>query len=111
MIFKRVRMEGYRALRDPVELSGLGLGLPLIHGPNETGKLALVSVLARAFFDRSITQQKDIRALRPGGTELAPRVTVEFETQGKRFRLEKKFLDEEGSSLSEWSGERFERVA
>jgi DNA repair exonuclease SbcCD ATPase subunit len=111
MILHRVRIEGYQALRNPIELSGLGVGLHVIHGPNETGKSTLIAAIARAFFDRYNTTDQDLRATQPWGTELAPRVTLEFETQGKRFRLEKRFLDEESSALSEWTGSRFERVA
>lgn len=111
MILKRVQVEGYKALRNPVELKDLGLGIHLIHGPNETGKSTLVSAIARALFDRYNTQDQEIRALRPWGTELAPRVTLELEAAGKVYRLEKRFLDEESSALSEWNGSRFERVA
>jgi DNA repair exonuclease SbcCD ATPase subunit len=111
MILRRIRIEGYKALRNPVDLSDMGPGLHLIHGPNETGKSTLMSAVARALFDRYNTQDQEIKALRPWGTELAPRVLLEFDTGGKRLRLEKRFLDEESSALSEWNGTRFERVA
>ena len=94
-----------------MELKDLGVGIHLIHGPNETGKSTLISAIARAFFDRYNTQDQEIRSLRPWGTELAPRVTLEFEAQGNVYRLDKRFLDEESSALSEWNGSRFERVA
>ncbi|MGK5083793.1 AAA family ATPase [Bdellovibrionota bacterium FG-1] len=111
MILKRLEIEGYKVLRNRVELKNLGLGVYLIHGPNETGKSTLISALSRAFFDRYNTQDQQIKDLRPWGTDLAPQITVEFETFGKVYRLEKRFLDQQTSALSEWNGSRFERIA
>ena len=36
---------------------------------------------------------------------------LEIETQGKRYRIEKGFLDAAASRLLEWTGERFEPMA
>ncbi|WP_254380095.1 AAA family ATPase [Corallococcus exiguus] len=111
MILNRLRVQHFRCFRNPVELSGLGLGVHVIHAPNESGKTSLVLALARALFDRHNTKDRTIHQLRPWKTDLSPRITVEFETGGRRYKLEKAFLDEASSLLEEWTGARFERIA
>jgi nitroreductase len=111
MILRRLRVQHFRCFRNPVELSGLGTGVHVIHAPNETGKSSLVLAVARALFDRYSTKDREIQQLRPWQTTLSPRITLEFETGGKRYRLEKGFLDDASSLLEEWTGTRFERLA
>lgn len=111
MILRRLRVQHFRCFRNPVELSGLGTGVHVIHAPNETGKSSLVLAVARALFDRYSTKDREIQQLRPWQTTLSPRITLEFETAGKRYRLEKAFLDDASSVLEEWTGTRFERLA
>jgi DNA repair exonuclease SbcCD ATPase subunit len=111
MILRRLRVQHFRCFRNPVELSGLGTGIHVIHAPNETGKSSLVLAVARALFDRYSTKDREIQQLRPWQTTLSPRITLEFETAGKRYRLEKAFLDDASSVLEEWTGTRFERLA
>ncbi|MBZ4373524.1 AAA family ATPase [Corallococcus sp. AS-1-6] len=111
MILNRLRVQHFRCFRNPVELSGMGLGVHVIHAPNESGKSSLVLALARALFDRHNTKDRTIHQLRPWKTDLSPRITMEFEAGGRRYKLEKAFLDEASSLLEEWTGARFERVA
>jgi len=111
MILRRLRVQHFRCFRNPVELSGLGLGVHVVHAPNEMGKSSLVLALARALFDRYSTKDREIQNLRPWGTNLSPRVLVELDAGGKRYRLEKVFLDGAMSTLDEWTGTRFERLA
>jgi DNA repair exonuclease SbcCD ATPase subunit len=111
MILRRLRVQHFRCFRNPVELSGLGTGVHVIHAPNETGKSSLILAVARALFDRYSTKDREIQQLRPWQTTLSPRITLEFETAGKRYRLEKAFLDDASSILEEWTGTRFERLA
>ena len=58
----------------------------------------------RALFDRHTCKDAEIRALKPTGTDLAPRVSVEFETGEGRFRAEKTFLQSPTSALREYTG-------
>lgn len=111
MILRKLRVQNFRCFRNPVELSGLGTGVHVIHAPNESGKSSLVLAVARALFDHHSTQDREIQQLRPWKTDLSPRITLEFETGGRRFQLEKAFLDEATSLLDEWTGTRFERLA
>jgi hypothetical protein len=111
VILRKLRVQHFRCFRNPVELSGLGAGIHVIHAPNETGKSSLVLAVARALFDRHSTKDREIQQLRPWQTALSPRVFLEFETGGKLYRLEKAFLDDATSLLDEWTGSRFERLA
>ncbi|MCE9672614.1 hypothetical protein LY474_32885 [Myxococcus stipitatus] len=111
MILRRLRVQHFRCFRNPVELSGLGLGVHVVHAPNEMGKSSLVLALARALFDRYSTKDREIQNLRPWGTNLSPTVLVELDAGGKRYRLEKAFLDGAMSTLDEWTGTKFERLA
>ncbi len=112
MILLRVRVEGFRCFRNPVELGGLSTGIHVIHAPNESGKSTLVLAVARALFDRYNTRGDDARAeMRPWGTKLSPRIELELESGGRRFRLKKSFLDGASSLLDEWRPGGFERLA
>ncbi|MBE7219323.1 MAG: hypothetical protein INR64_12690, partial [Caulobacteraceae bacterium] len=79
-------------------------GLNILSAPNETGKTTLLRATGRALFDRHTCKDSEIRALKPAGTDLAPRVQVEFETGEGRFRTEKTFLQAPASRLHEWAG-------
>jgi len=111
MILRRLRVEGFRCFRNPVELSGLGPGLTVIHGHNGTGKSSLLLAVARGLFDRYSARGGEMEQLRPWGTALSPRITMELEAAGRRCRVEKGFLDGASSTLSAGPGARFERVA
>ncbi|MCP3098433.1 hypothetical protein LZ198_06025 [Myxococcus sp. K15C18031901] len=111
MILRKLRVQHFRCFRNPVELDGLGMGVHVIHAPNETGKSSLVLALARALFDRHGTRDKEIIALRPWGTSLSPAVSLEFESRGARYRLEKVFLEGAKSRLDEWKDGRFVPLA
>ncbi|HYE77649.1 MAG TPA: AAA family ATPase [bacterium] len=112
MILSRVAIQGCGCFRNPVELDGLGLGAHLIYAPNESGKSTLITAIARAFFDRYNTRDRDIEALRPWGTKLSPQITLEFDAAGKTYKLEKGFLDSARSDLYERTATgAFERLA
>ena len=74
-------------------------GLNILSAPNETGKTTLLRATGRALFDRHTCKDAEIRALRPAGTDLAPKMSVEFETGEGRFRVEKTFLQAPASLL------------
>ena len=111
MIIRRIEVEGFRCFRSKIELADLQLGPNVIHAPNETGKSSLVLAIARCLFDRYGTKSEEMLDSRPWGTELSPKILLEVETKGKRYRIEKGFLDAAASRLLEWTGERFEPLA
>ncbi len=86
-------------------------GINILSAPNETGKTTLLRATGRALFDRHTCKDAEIRALKPAGTDLAPRVTVEFETNEGRYRVEKTFLQAPASVLREYAGGDWKLVA
>lgn len=88
----------------PVIAGPFGPGMNILSAPNETGKTTLLRATGRALFDRHTCKDAEIRALKPAGTDLAPRVSVEFETGEGRFRAEKTFLQSPSSVLHEHAG-------
>lgn len=99
MILRRMRVQGIRCFRNAVEINGCGDGLNLIFAPNETGKSTLVEAVGRALFDRYAAGGAAIDALRPWGTSLSPEIELEFDVEGKRYRLHKRLLDDPSSIL------------
>ena len=86
-------------------------GLNVLSAPNETGKTTLLKAAGRALFDRHTCKDAEIRSLRPAGTDLAPRIGVEFETAEGRFKVEKTFLQTPTSVLHARRGEAWQPVA
>lgn len=75
------------------ELDDLSPGLNLVFGPNESGKSRLVEALRFALFESSNGRSAHKKALATWGmAPEKPRVTVEFELRGTRWKLEKEFL-------------------
>lgn len=111
MILRSIRVEGVRRFRNPVELTGLGLGAHVVYAPNEAGKSTVFTAVARALCDKYSTRGAEIEDLKPWGTDLSPIVTLEIDVNGKRYRLRKRFLDGAESFLDEWNGTVYERLA
>lgn len=94
----RLRVEQLRQFRDPVEVGGLEPGLNLFSGPNESGKSTLVRAIRAAFFERF--KSSGAEDLQPwGDTSAAPSVELEFEWQGERWKLSKRFLKQKRCDL------------
>ena len=85
----------------PVTAGPFVPGLNILAAPNETGKSTLLRAAGRALFDRHTCKDAEIRALRPAGSALSPRVVVDFETAAGCFRIDKTFLQAPRSVLSE----------
>jgi len=86
-------------------------GLNVLAAPNESGKTTVMRAAARALFDRHTTKAEEIKAMQPAGTEIGPRVVVEFQVQAERYRIEKTFLVGPVSVLKQWRGDGWQRVA
>ena len=86
-------------------------GLNILSAPNETGKSTLLKAAGRALFDRHTCKDAEMFSLQPVGTELAPRVSVEFGTAEGRFKVEKTFLRAPTSTLHEHLGGGWQPVA
>ena len=95
----------------PVTAGPFAPGLNILAAPNETGKTTLLRAAGRALFDRHTCKDAEIRALKPAGTALSPRVIVDFETAAGYFRIDKTFLQSPRSALFECVGSTWKPVA
>lgn len=102
MILHRIELTHVGPFRETVNLGPFASGLNVLSAPNETGKSTALMAAARALFDKHTTKGEELKGLQPVGTELAPRVAVEFETAAGRFRIEKSFLQSPRSLLKQW---------
>jgi len=99
----RVELNHVGPFSGPVVLEGLEpVGLHVLAAENETGKSLLIRAVVRGLFDKCTSSDSAIKALQPVGTSLGPRVTVEFEVGGGRYRIEKQFIKNTHSQLSSW---------
>lgn len=111
MILRGIEIRGWRCFAGAVKVGPLGDGLNIIHGPNGIGKSTLMSAVARGLFDSHSVRGADMLALRPWGRDLSPKVTIEFEHEGDRFRLTKQFLQSAASVLDRMEAGRFVPLA
>jgi len=110
MILHSLTLSGLRCFRNPIELRDFSEGINIIHGPNESGKSTLIMGLALAFLNRHDMTGDAIEVFRPWGTSLSPVIRAEFASGGKLYCLEKGFLDNAKSVLSEWDGRSYQRL-
>ncbi|APC08993.1 AAA family ATPase [Neomoorella thermoacetica] len=111
MFLHSLTVAGLRRFRNPVALTGFDPGINIIYGPNECGKSTLIWGLILAFLNRHNVSGEEIARFRPWGTALNPIIKVEFTAGGKRYRLDKGFLDEARCTLSEWTGGGYQDLA
>ena len=111
MILHALELTYVGRFRDTVRLGPFAPGLNVLAAPNESGKSTAIRAAARALFDRHTTKGDDIKSLQPAGTELAPRIAVEFETRAGRFRIEKTFLLSPRSLLKQWQSGSWQPIA
>ncbi|HVW02127.1 MAG TPA: AAA family ATPase, partial [Planctomycetaceae bacterium] len=102
MILHGLRIENWRNI-GRLELAELDHPLVVLHGPNRTGKSSLFAALRSCLFDFDHdTTQRIIRDASPWQNKGAPEVVVEFEQQGARYRLTKRFSrNKDGFALLE----------
>ncbi|MEM0134791.1 MAG: AAA family ATPase [Thermoplasmatales archaeon] len=106
MILDEIKVENWRNYRGEHTFR-FNEGINLIVGPNGSGKTTLFEVLWRSFFDRHNTISWDMQEIRPIGTSLSPRSTIIFRHGGKRYKIEKQFLDHQYAKLYEWDNGAF----
>jgi len=101
MILRSLSVSHLRCFRNPVTVGPFGDGINILHGPNEAGKSTLIEAAAIAIFDKHGISGQGVDSFQPWGTSLSPEITLEFEAEGKRYRLQKTFLVGHRSLLSE----------
>ncbi|MGB9611882.1 MAG: AAA family ATPase, partial [Bryobacteraceae bacterium] len=111
MILHSIELEKFGRFVEPARFRFAADRPNLISGPNGSGKSTLLAALSAAFVIPYRSTREDIRNWQPWGRELAPRVTVEFESRGRRYRLTKVFLQASAATLEEERADGFTRVA
>lgn len=111
MILHEIELRSVGPFREQVRVGPFNRGLNIIAAPNEAGKTTAMRAAARALFDKHTTKADELKSLQPVGTELCPRIAVDFETAQGRFRIEKTFLQSPTSVLKRRHGENWETVA
>ena len=99
MQLTRLRIEQLRQFRQPYELKDFVPGLNLFTGPNEAGKSTLVRAIRAAFFERH--RSSSVEDLKPwGDSSAAPSIELDFNLDGKPYRLSKSFLGRKRCDLT-----------
>lgn len=111
MILHAIELTHVGPFRDTVRLGPFARGLNLLCAPNETGKSTSLRATSRALFDKHTTKGEELKSLQPAGTDLAPRIAVEFETRAGRYRIEKTFLQSPRSRLQQWQDSAWQPIA
>ncbi len=105
MILHAIELHHVGRFRESVRIGPFTTGLNILAALNEAGKSTSLQAAARALFDRHSTKSEEIKSLQPAGTDLAPRIVVEFATSAGRYRIEKTFLHKPTSELRVWQDE------
>lgn len=106
MILDEIRIENWRNYKGE-HIFAFNEGINLIVGPNGSGKTTLFEALWRTFFDRHSTNSTDIQGIRPIGTSLSPKSSIIFRHEGKRYKIEKQFLDHQYAKFYIWENGEF----
>ncbi|TAN31129.1 MAG: GTP-binding protein [Castellaniella sp.] len=105
MKLRRLCIEQFRQFREPLQIEDFAPGVNLFVGPNESGKSTVVRAIRAAFFERC--KSSSVEDLLPwGDSSASPSVTLEFDWQGERWKLAKRFLKQKRCDL-EIDGRRF----
>ena len=83
----------------------------LISGSNGTGKTTLLEALQTALTIAHNSKAQSVLKLRPWGTDLAPEVTIVFETAQGIFQVYKRFLQSPKARLNRWTGSGWKLLA
>lgn len=98
MKLHRLRIDGFKRFRDPLELGDLVEGLNLFVAPNESGKSTVAEAIRAAFFERH--KSSSVVGMRPWNDPSAtPTVEIDFDIAGKPARLTKAFLGKKRCNL------------
>jgi len=102
MILRGIEVENWRCI-EHVRLVDLPLGVVVIHGPNGIGKSSLFEAVRCCLFDFDHdTGHKRVRNAVPRRTKATPKIIVDFETGGTRYRITKVFArTKEGTACLE----------
>src|SRR5438270_531169 len=100
----QIEVRNFRKLRDAVRIQNLGPGLTVVAGSNEDGKSTLLEALRCALFQKHNLTGEHAESLQPYHSAVRPQVTVEFETDGQRYTIEKSFCQRSEALLTTATG-------
>jgi DNA repair exonuclease SbcCD ATPase subunit len=101
MKLRALELEQFRKFDRPIRVAGMADGLNLVLGPNEMGKSTLFAALQAVLFERHRSQAQTVKSFQPAAHEGAsPRVALDFEIEGARYRIEKRFLRRGSAELA-----------
>ena len=98
MKIRAIRLKEVGRFSAPVSLEGLSGGLDVLAGPNEFGKSTILKAVKLALFEQHRSKHRKLEAFRPysGG---APLIEVDFDIDGKSWRIRKQFLSSPAAEL------------
>ncbi|HVA63925.1 MAG TPA: AAA family ATPase [Terriglobales bacterium] len=112
MILRRIQVQNFRKFRAPTALLDIPDGLVIVAGDNEEGKSTLLSALRAAFFAKHSWNGQLVDSYAPYGWDVTPEVHVDFELDGLRYSVEKRFRAKKSCKLSGggrmWEGDAAE---
>lgn len=97
-----LELEAFRCFVNVCRIELRPDSLNIIEAPNGSGKSTLAEALRMAFLVSHKSAGEDVKALVPWGRALAPRVLIEFETAGARWRAGKRWLQSGAALLEQW---------
>ncbi len=100
MILRSIKVEGWGCFAAAVEVGPFAEGLNIVHGPNGIGKSTLMMALVRGLFDNHSVGGEQIKAFKPWGRSLNPKVIIQFEHDTTEYELSKQFLGSAAAMLS-----------
>jgi uncharacterized protein YhaN len=103
-----LELDQFRKFDRPVRVQGMTDGLNLIVGPNEMGKSTLLAALVAALFEKHRSNARTVQSFQPSRHRTAPRVALDFELDGKPYRVEKQFLKRPFAHLDLPDGSRID---
>ncbi len=82
-----------------VALEGLSAGLNVVCETNEFGKSTILKALETVLFKPFSSADKQVKALRTDGSDEAPEGEITFTSEGRSYRLQKRFLKKKSALL------------
>ncbi len=104
MRIRRIEIENFKKLVGPVVIDNIGEGITVIAGDNEEGKSTILQALRSVLFDRHNLTGDAAEAMQPFGHRVRPEIALEFEIDGKTYRLAKGFCQRPSAELKTPTG-------
>lgn len=99
MIIRRVEVRNFRKLVEPVMIEDLSDGLTIVVGDNEEGKSTMLQAIRSCFFDKHSMTGERAQSFQPYNSSVQPEIRVDFELNGKRYKLFKAFCHKPQAEL------------